>query len=116
MLDLKFTIRNLQFPIVSIILILTLFFLLLSSCKDEKLIPEEKLIKVYVDLLIMQDTTTAIPASIDSMKSIVFKRHNITSDEYEKKIAGYNTSPERWEKFFDKAITYAEGLKAKHGQ
>jgi len=86
---------------------------LLSSCSEEEVIPEEKFIHIYVDLMIAQDTTRVNPLSLDSLKEIVFTKHNITSELYDKTIAKYNSLPEAWEEFFEKAIAYLEELKTK---
>ena len=92
-----------------------LFFIsiiLLQGCgKEKKIIPEEKFIQVYVDLLILQDTTSTDKLSLDSLKTPVFTTHNVTSEEYDATINYYNSQPKRWEEFFDKAIAYAEKLK-----
>jgi len=87
---------------------------ILISCSEEKVIPEEKFIHVYVDLMIVQDTTRTNPLPLDSLKEIVFTKHDITSELYDKTIAKYNSSPEDWEEFFDKAIAYLEELKTKN--
>ena len=87
---------------------------LLISCSEEEVIPEEKFIHVYVDLMIVQDTTRTNPLPLDSLKEIVFTKHDITSGLYDKTIAKYNSSPEDWEEFFDKAIAYLEELKTKN--
>lgn len=83
------------------------------ACKEKTPIPEEKFIKVYVDLLVMQDTTTAEKFSPDSVKSLVFKRHNISSEQYDGMIDYYNSQPEKWTTFFDSATAYVEKLKKK---
>jgi len=95
----------------------TLFYLasllsiLMTACDKKPPIPEEKFIKVYVDLLIVQDTTSADSLSLDSMKTIVFTRHNISTEQYDETINYYNSQPEKWVAFFDSATSYAEGLK-----
>ncbi len=93
--------------------LLIIFALLINNCSEEKIIPEEKFIHVYVDLMIVQDTTRTNPLPLDSLKEIVFTKHDITSELYDKTIAKYNSSPEDWEEFFDKAIAYLEELKTK---
>lgn len=86
--------------------------ILLQGCgKEKKIIPEEKFIKIYVDLLILQDTTGTDNLSLDSLKTPIFTTHNVTSEEYDATINYYNSQPKRWEEFFDKAIAYAEKLK-----
>jgi hypothetical protein len=85
--------------------------LLLSACDKGPPIPEEKFIKVYIDLLIIQDTTTAETFSLDSIKTLVFTRHNISSGQYDETISYYNSQPEKWVVLFDSATAYVERLK-----
>jgi hypothetical protein len=85
--------------------------LLFQGCEKDPPIQEEKFIKVYVDLLIIQDTTTVESFSTDSVKSLVFARHNISSEQYEKMLSYYNSQPEKWTAFFDSATSYVERLK-----
>ena len=86
-------------------------FIFISACEKNPQIPEDKFIKVYVDLLILQDTTSTNNASLDSLKSLVFQKYKISADQYDATIQYYNEEPKRWEGFFDKAIAYAEKLK-----
>jgi hypothetical protein len=92
-------------------LLLIFSFLFISACEKNPAIPEDKFIKVYVDLLILQDTTSTENASLDSLKSIVFTKYSISPEQYDETIRFYNEEPKRWEEFFDKAIAYAEKLK-----
>ncbi len=85
---------------------------LIISCDEEETIPEGKFIKVYVDILVAQDTLQNKSISPDSIRAIVLKKYNIPDSVYKKTIDYYNSSEERWEKFFDKAIKYVEDLKA----
>ena len=85
--------------------------LLIQGCEKDPPIQEEKFIKVYVDLLIIQDTTTVENFSPDSVKTLVFARHNISSEQYEKMLDYYNSQPEKWTAFFDSATSYVERLK-----
>lgn len=91
--------------------LLILLFFFISACDKGPPIPEEKFIKVYVDLLIVQDTTTAVTFSLDSVKELVFTKHDISPKQYDETINYYNSQPEKWVAFFDSATTYAEGLK-----
>jgi len=103
-----------RFSIIFLLPLIIIFTLFLNSCSEEEVIPEEKFIRVYVDLMIIQDTTRTNPLPLDSLKEIVFTKHDITSELYDKTIAEYNSSPEDWEEFFDKAIAYLEELKTKN--
>ena len=95
------------FPLFSVLI----FF----SCDDDKVIEEEKFIKVYVDLLFVQDTTSSYQIPIDSISAVVFKTHGITAENYQHTIDHYNSSPEKWEDFFSKATAYVEKLKQEAG-
>jgi len=86
-------------------------FLFLWSCDKGPPIPEEKFIKVYVDFLIIQDTTTAHTFSLDSIKTLVFNRHEVSPEQYDATIEYYNSQPEKWVAFFDSATAYVEDLK-----
>ena len=88
-----------------------LLSLFITACDKEPPIPEEKFIKVYVDLLIIQDTTNTDTFSLDSVKTIVFDRHSISVEQYDATINYYNSEPEKWQAFFDSATAYVEGLK-----
>jgi len=87
--------------------------LLFVACDSEPPIPEEKFIKVYIDLLIQKDTSSSGQISVDSIKSLAFSRHGISVRDYEETIAYYNSYPDKWEEFLDKAIAYVEKLKIK---
>jgi len=80
------------------------------SCDDKPPIPEQKFMKVYVDLLIAQDTT-ATPYNSDSLKSVILASHNITELLYNSMINYYNEQPDKWTPFFDSANAYGERLK-----
>jgi hypothetical protein len=93
--------------------LLFFLFIFISACDKGPPITEEKFIHVYTDLLIIQDTTTSPSYSLDSIKALVFTRHNISSEQYEETINYYNSQPEKWQAFFDSATVYVEGLKRK---
>ncbi|MCU0333244.1 MAG: DUF4296 domain-containing protein [Ignavibacteriaceae bacterium] len=92
-------------------LLLILQFIFITACDKGPPIQEDKFIKVYVDLLIIQDTTTAETFPIDSVRTLVFAKHNISSEQYDETISYYNSRPEKWAAFFDSAKVYVERLK-----
>ena len=100
----KFFLEKIVCPLI----ILTL----LSACEKGPAIPENEFIKVYVDLLILQDTTGVNTSVFDSLKTSVFKNHGVSAKEYDATINYYNSNPKKWEEFFNKAIAYAEKLKS----
>ena len=84
------------------------------SCSKKNTVDEDKLIKVYADLLIIQDTTNIENYSLDSLRTTVLNRYDLTLPQYEEMIKKYNQEPKKWEEFFDKAIAYVNELKAKN--
>lgn len=101
---LKVKCQKLKCPIILILI----FF---SACDKGPPIPDEKFLELYVDLLIIQDTTTATNFSLDSVKTLVLNRYNVSLDQYDAMLKYYNSSPERWIAFFDSATAYVDRLK-----
>ena len=94
---------------------LLFFFLLIQltfSCSEKDTLPDDEFVKIYVDILIAQDTTTN-SISTDSLKSIVLSKYGVSYSEYQKTIDSYNETPEKWEEIFDKSIKYVDSLKTK---
>lgn len=89
----------------------TFLILFISACDDSSPVPEEKFIKVFADVLIAKDTIGTDQISADSLTKIILKNNNLTLEEYKQTINFYNSSPERWEDFFNKAGTYVEELR-----
>ena len=91
-------------------------FILILSCAEKKSIDENKLIKVYADLIIIQDTTKTENYSLDSLRTIVLDRYNLTYADYKEMIDVLNQQPEKWEKFFNNAVAYVNKLKTKEAE
>ncbi len=90
---------------------LLFIIIIFAGCDKGPEIPEDTLVKVYTDIIIAQDTTADTTKNIFQINEEVFRRYNITSEQYRKSIDYLNEDPLRWESFFDKAIRYAEDLK-----
>jgi hypothetical protein len=97
---------------IKVVLLYLLIFPVIVSCSEDEIIPEEKLVKIYVDILIAQDTTTDKSISADSLKIIVLAKYDVPDSLYIKSIEHYNSSPAKWEEFFNNAIKYVEELRA----
>jgi len=95
-------------------IILALVFLTIStglqSCKEQPTIEEKKLIKIYADMVFMQDTSSL---SQQIIKEKVLKKFSVSEKDYSNTIKSYNDDPERWQKFFDSVIVYIERIKPK---
>ena len=99
-----------QKKILTLIILTNVF--LVAACDNEPPISQDKFVRVYVDLLIIQDTTTVENYSVDSAKAAVFNKYNVSAEQYDSTINYYNAEPERWIQFFDSAGAYVERLKA----
>ncbi len=98
---------------------ITLIFLLsvfIFSCSKEDILPEDKFIKIYIDILVAQDTLTDSSISNDSLKTLILPEYNVTDSIYTKTVEYYNSNPDKWEKFFEDVIKQVEELKATEKQ
>ena len=104
-----FSLINLK--ILKFLIYQILIALLIFNCSENEILPEEELVKIYVDILIAQDTTTNESITIDSLKAIVLKSYAVPESLYVKSIDYYNSTPAKWEEFFNNATKYVEKLK-----
>ncbi len=95
------------------ILPLLAFLFTFLSCSNDKVIDEDKFVKVYTDLVIAHDTIPGNYASFDSVKNTVFKKYGITLEQYDYTVNYYNQDVKRWEGFFNKATAYIDTLRSK---
>ena len=91
-----------------------LFLVLISitfiiSCEKSPPIPEESFIKIYSEMIIMQDTTSHAQVQI---RNNLLKKYNFSDEDYNKTIKFYSSDPERWSKFFDRVLIYLQDLQA----
>jgi hypothetical protein len=93
------------------LLLLSFTAIIFLSCDQNKVIDEDKFIELYTDILIAKDTTAVVSQSKDSTVQIILRKHNITFDDYKTTVDYYNQESERWERFFNSAVTYLESKK-----
>ena len=80
----------------------------LQSCKKSSVIDEKKFIKIYADMIFMQDTSSLSQLTI---KEKVLEKFKISENDYDNTIKFYNDDPENWQPFFDSVIVYIERIK-----
>jgi len=91
-----------------LIILLSLFILIIFlNCTESIPIEEKKLVKVYAEMVIMQDSTTL--SAIDIQKKVL-SRFNISTSDYEKSVDYLSKYPERWQNFYDSVIVYLQKL------
>ena len=94
---------------------ITIIFLLIVfifSCSKDDILPEEKFRKIYIDILVTQDTLSDNTVSNDSIKTLILQKYNVSDSIYTNTIEYYNNNPDMWEKFFEDVIKKVEELKA----
>jgi len=90
-----------------LVLTVMIMFNGLQSCKKSSAIDEKKFIKIYAEMIFMQDTSSLSQRTI---KENVLKKYNVSEKDYSSTINFYNDDPERWQQFFDSTIVYIEKL------
>jgi hypothetical protein len=93
------------------ITIICLLIVFIFSCSKDDIIPEDKFINIYIDILVAQDTLTDNSISNDSLKTLILQKYNITDSIYTNTIEYYNNNPDKWERIFEDAIKQVEELK-----
>jgi len=93
----------------------TFVLFLCFNCSKEKIIEEDKLVLIYSDMLVAQDTITLSAAGLDSLRDAVFNKYDVTEQLYKTTLDYYNQDPDKWEVFFDKVIAHVGSLRKKPG-
>ena len=98
---------------ITIIFLLTVF---IFSCSKDDVLPEDKFINIYIDILVAMDTLSDSSISNDSLKTLILEKYNVTDSVFTKTIEYYNYNPDKWKIFFEDAIKQVEELKATEEQ
>jgi hypothetical protein len=96
----------------SLLIFCTLFVLTLGmqSCKQNPQIEEKKFVKIYSEMIFMQDTSSL---SKPTIKEKVLKKFNVSENDYNNTVKYFNEEPEKWQNFFDSVIVYIERSRPK---
>lgn len=88
-----------------------LFLILICvTCAKEK-IPEETLVKVYVENVIAGQTFINSKDSLNIQKAQIFKKYGINENEFKSEIAKYYEQKDKWTVFFKKSNEYLDELR-----
>lgn len=90
-----------------IIVGLFVFVLIIQSCNQNPKVEEKKFIKLYAEMIFMQDSTSL---SQPEIKNKVIKKFGVSKNDFDETIKYYNEEPELWQSFFDSTIVYLEKL------
>lgn len=99
--------NDVTFKLILVVLILSI---VLISCSESENIELEKLSKVYVDLLVVEDFYKDND-SLDLKREEVFKEYLITEAFYDSAFKNFEHDSEKWELFFDLSKAYLDSLK-----
>jgi len=94
----------------NIILIFLSLIVVYSGCSNEK-IPEETLIKVYVENVIVEETYSANTDSLIAHRNIIFSKYKITEKDFQDELNKYAGDKTKWDSFFKKSNDYLNDLK-----
>jgi hypothetical protein len=93
-----------------LILIAAILFIFLPVNKN-KIIPEDKFVSIYCELLIAKDTIVNNSNKIKNFKKELLKKYSVTEKEFNSTLNFYSDNSKNWERFFDKVIKYLEEKK-----
>jgi hypothetical protein len=96
--------------IVSLVLFILITYTFFQSCQKSSAIDEKKFVKIYADMILIEDTSSL---SQPIIKEKVLKKFSVSENDYDNTIKIYNSDPEKWQAFFDSVIVYIERIKPK---
>lgn len=73
--------------------------------------PEETLVKIYVENLIVEETYLPNSAALKTHQQEIFAKYNISRQDYETSLNSYRDDSVKWGEFFKKANAYLDDLK-----
>jgi hypothetical protein len=90
------------------IFVLLLFFFVLINCKKETstaLSPQhERFVQVYVELLKLKERLPPQHPSLFDSSQVILTKYRFTKEEYDRSVAYFNDTPERWEAFYQEVL------------
>jgi hypothetical protein len=95
------------------ILLLILILLLVVNCSKEK-VPQEVLVKTYVENLIAEEKYSANLDSLQYHKRLVFEKNKITEYAFKEALKLRKDDQDAWEDFFKQSNKYLDSLKKIH--
>ncbi|MFH1042659.1 MAG: DUF4296 domain-containing protein [bacterium] len=91
-----------------IFLFLALF---LFACNRPSQVNKTTMSKVYVDVMVAQETYLPDFKLLKKEKSKIFKKYNITEKDYNYTLSEYGTNEEEWDELFKNSLAYLDTLR-----
>ncbi|MCF8240479.1 MAG: DUF4296 domain-containing protein [Melioribacteraceae bacterium] len=92
-------------------LFVILFFILIIGCENKKVVDQDVMAKVYVDILISKQIHQDNLDSIKIARYNIFEKHQVTENSYTTTLDSYGENIELWDSLFIKAETYLDSLR-----
>lgn len=93
----------------SLTLLFALSLLILPACQKDG-IDEDKLVRIYVENLIIEETHQDNPETLKQKKENLFKKFNTSKAKFENELSKLGSDRERWDSFFTKSRALLEDL------
>ena len=93
------------------ILLLGFFVISIFSCQSNNQNDISKLSKIYVDILVVEESYRGMPDSLINNKNKIFENYGITEEKYNESLKGMEESSEEWNLFFENALAHLDSLK-----
>lgn len=87
-----------------------MIIILSAACSVEEVDPDT-MSKVYVDILVAQETFPEGSDTLAAIEKSIFEKYNISGEEYYFTLKNYETDQEKWSEFFEKSRIYLDSLK-----
>jgi len=87
--------------------------LLIGTACTEAPEPDEKIARLYVDILRAEETFYTGLDSLQIVRDSIFISYGIAEDEYNSTIRNYASNSETWKKFYEMSMTYIDSLATK---
>lgn len=99
--------NDVTFKLILVVLLLSIISI---NCSESENVELEKLSKVYVDLLIVEDFYKDTD-SLELKRDEVFIKYSINEAIYDSSFKKFEYDSEKWETFFDLSNAYLDSLK-----
>lgn len=102
---------------VSVISFAVLFFLtVVVSCSSENYYDEKTTARIYVDLLIIEESNLSGTDSVRIKQDEYFREHNFDKSKYERSFSIYELDEKKWNVLFNEAERIIDSLKTASDQ
>lgn len=89
-------------------ILFVLFSLLFFAGCGAKKLDEDKFVKVYYDILILQESRGGEISAMEKIRQEVYQKHGISHEQYQNTLDWYSEDKARWEEFFAALTEYVK--------